>query len=1021
MLESSLLYKRWISRLKRFNSEPGLALSFEALQKTVAEQAKIIVRVFPEYTPHDATRHLEHLFTLSDRVLGANLYRRLNVAELSLFVFGLYAHDWGMAVSEDERAAISGVESSHQQLVMPEENRDFLRFQEEAARVGQSDSQTWESYLRLTHAARSGWRLRKELLPLGQQFAEMVARVAEGHVLDTREIRDPHLYPLQTALFGQIANVAAVAAYVRMIDLLDIAEDRTPFALWSIIRPRNAISATEWGKHRALAPVAVREISGTKKLLIAGTTDKPDIFAALADLRAWVDPQFAESVEFLRNLGKRYDTGLDSTITWDIQTKGFEPVLLRFDLERSAALGLLSKEVYGLNKLTFIRELLQNSVDAIATRTEVLKQTDTQLQGSITVEINTLGNAVHISWIDNGVGMDREILERYFAKIGSSWYQSSDFKKRSLSYDPISRFGIGVLSCFGVSPSVDVTTKREPLLAKDPHGWQLQIPTLDGHFTVKMKDHVAVGTTIRLVINNADANLAASRIAATIRETGALVRVNINLLVDGEREAIAPVSTADDPRLPYTQFNSLDEEALTALQTLTIHFKYHYSSPNGGFEAFFSRLFPRDLSDIRSLEDKEWKLGSGAIDFHDYIVKEPQGLFIRGIATEVDSQRRGFDRNGGPILNILKPSLVQPDLSRSQVDLGGLRLDDFWKELALQLRKAIVPKSDSIDIRVRSLALAHRIGNIPDEFLSDFMSSNEWPVWMLERDSGLVWRDISRVFVSDEILEAPQELQYVSENNFQAVQRVASQWSGPSCFLSLKRYSRFWWGDASRLAHTWLRNRGFNASELRLVNSATDDAVPLACLVWRKTAINSGPKEDFNMFDLLSQWQKNPVLEFPELVRRTLMVRGSSLDDAPLLVRFPKAMEHIAAIGSLYWNQANPKIQALVGMLLELATRSRRHTISGRTQQLFGYINSTSYLGYAVSSRHSNQRVAIDRYNELITAAKTEGLSAPAPLTESDFLPGSVGKYWNPYHYPIGSWQQSPGVGTPWIPSDERR
>ena len=352
MLKDSLLYRRWTGLLPDLSSDPGLLNAFTQLRDTVSEQAKIIVHVFPQYTPHDATRHLEQLFPLADRVLGTELYDKLNVAELSLLVFALYSHDWGMAVGDEERAAISGHKGIVDVVLLPEEVRAYQHTRDEAISLGKSDAQVWEDYLRRTHAQRSGQRLRKELVRLSQSFAEMVARVAEGHVLDIREIRDPEQYPLQTALFGQVANIAAVATYVRLIDLLDLAEDRTPFALWSIIRPQSAISRIEWSKHRALAPIAVAEHASVRQVVVSGTTDDPDVFAALADLRIWVDVQFAESIGLLRDIGKQYEPGLDSTVRWDIKASGFEPVLLRFDFDRSAALGLLSKEVYGRQRLT---------------------------------------------------------------------------------------------------------------------------------------------------------------------------------------------------------------------------------------------------------------------------------------------------------------------------------------------------------------------------------------------------------------------------------------------------------------------------------------------------------------------------------------------------------------------------------------------------------------------------------------------------------------------------------------------
>ena len=156
MLEDSLLYKQWTGKLARFNYDPGLSHSFAQLRSTVSEQSKLIIRLFPEYTPHDATRHLEHLFGLADRVLGAGLYDRLNVAEMSLLVFGLYAHDWGMAVSNEERDAISGLRPAEDAVLIPDEAATFQRFQDEASRLGKTETQVWEDYLRHTHARRSG-------------------------------------------------------------------------------------------------------------------------------------------------------------------------------------------------------------------------------------------------------------------------------------------------------------------------------------------------------------------------------------------------------------------------------------------------------------------------------------------------------------------------------------------------------------------------------------------------------------------------------------------------------------------------------------------------------------------------------------------------------------------------------------------------------------------------------------------------------------------------------------------------
>lgn len=56
--------------------------------------------------------------------------------------------------------------------------------------------------------------------------------------------------------------------------------------------------------------------------------------------------------------------------------------------------------------------------------------------------------------------MDEYILLNYFTKIGKSFYESKDFNS-DLDFTAISRFGIGILSCFMVANKVEISTKKE--------------------------------------------------------------------------------------------------------------------------------------------------------------------------------------------------------------------------------------------------------------------------------------------------------------------------------------------------------------------------------------------------------------------------------------------------------------------------------------------------------------------------------------------------------------------------------
>ena len=155
------------------------------------------------------------------------------------------------------------------------------------------------------------------------------------------------------SVFGETVNIAALTTYVRMLDLLDVGEDRTPYVLWTFVAPANPISSLEWQKHRALSPVAVKQGSVLREVLITGHTDDCAVFAALADLRAWIDEQFAGSIAQLRTIAGKYDIDLDSRISWNIEAVGFKPLSVRFERDRREVLGS-GNELYQDNIHAFV-------------------------------------------------------------------------------------------------------------------------------------------------------------------------------------------------------------------------------------------------------------------------------------------------------------------------------------------------------------------------------------------------------------------------------------------------------------------------------------------------------------------------------------------------------------------------------------------------------------------------------------------------------------------------------------------
>ncbi len=516
------------------------------LAKVVAPQIALIPRTFPQYTPHDWTLHVRRLFGLSDRLIGEESFATMHPAELFVLAASLYAHDWGMGVSDDERNAIvAGGKSSPNDIytLLNNESNEIYRFaknngleiKHDGSCPAINEEDYWKEYVRLTHAWRSGSRARRFFEESDGGIAQSVAAACEGHWLDLSIIDSESRFPAILNVLDQRINLRAIVIYVRLVDLFDIGEDRTPYALWRFVAPRNNKASLEWSKHRSLRPVNVEPYQPGRRIVVDGTASDPDLWASLLDLRDYIEQQLRNCMELLaRHPDPRHTLDLAPIIKWNVKPQGFTPIQIRFEFDRSRMFEILSDEIYQGDEYIFLRELLQNSIDAIKVRR--LKQSSRPQDGIADglIEFKVVhgknGDATVIC-CDNGIGMDEYILRNYFAVAGLSYYRSPDFEKEGLKFDPISRFGIGILSCFMVADSIEITTYRDPRFYSGSIPLKLIIPAIDKQFRVYPESPGCdVGT--RVVVN----------------VQGSKIKKSLTVLKNDERKI--------EPRLNVTEYLS---------------------------------------------------------------------------------------------------------------------------------------------------------------------------------------------------------------------------------------------------------------------------------------------------------------------------------------------------------------------------------------------------------------------------------------------------------------------------------
>lgn len=208
----------------------------------------------------------------------------------------------------------------------------------------------------------------------------------------------------------------------------------------------------------------------------------------------WADRELSECSRLLRSYGEKKwkDFVLPGKIKRTIKADGYVSGQYHLTMDQDQIMELLVGEELYSDPSVFVRELIQNAIDAVRTR----QQLDRNLPGNWKPQVNIRSwmDEEGYHWFrieDNGTGMTKEIIENHFLKIGSSYYASDAFEKEKIrckadpDYTPISRFGIGILSCFmggEDSNRVEVSTKRFRTDGNYPPALRLSMHGMSGYY-----------------------------------------------------------------------------------------------------------------------------------------------------------------------------------------------------------------------------------------------------------------------------------------------------------------------------------------------------------------------------------------------------------------------------------------------------------------------------------------------------------------------------------------------------------
>ncbi len=507
----NMKYREAIERNKLFRQFDRL-VEFEQVTKAEIEQLKGLVLdvtdkvepfldgihlTFRQYTKHDLTHLLNvanHIHDILPRQSCEQFTIALNGIELAYLWLAILLHDVGMFVSEEEEE--HALLNSADYKMHCSHHRDRLEAAAAAENAGDSvkaraiNGAVFAEFIRQTHAERvhrfinqhfkvSGAHGTKNRLRFRDKDLSIeIGILCESHNWGVRQSRDSR-HPNQCVkkmnhrcLVGNTSvNICYLACCLRIGDILDFDRTRTPLSAFHSIHFTEPISAEEWNKHLSIDGISVNRDRVTYQI----ACDKPSDLIAVNQFLDCVDHELQETTrvvrEFPQELADRYQLNVAPVVDRTKVTMAnpkFVAGGFRFQLDYDQIMKLLMDKSLYPDETMFLRELLQNALDAC--RYQQARAEEKQKEGkpinyvpriqvwdgsSLPHNSENPDDSARIEFRDNGIGMSLDQVESFFMRVGQSYYRSTSFrgererlKELGIHLDACSRFGIGFLSCF---------------------------------------------------------------------------------------------------------------------------------------------------------------------------------------------------------------------------------------------------------------------------------------------------------------------------------------------------------------------------------------------------------------------------------------------------------------------------------------------------------------------------------------------------------------------------------------------
>jgi hypothetical protein len=456
--------------------------AYESLRDRTKNLVESISGDLRQFTVHDIT-HLDALWGLASEISGP----QYDLTPTEGFVLGgaILLHDAGMSLAAYPSGA-SEIERS------PRWQSLIQRNAENPSNPTVIEKQTaMQEFLRLEHSSRAidlpklEWRTPTgtsyfliDNPDIRQKFGQFIGEVAASHWWPhdqvgqrlNRIIPAPPPFPMTWHI-----DLLKVAGLLRVSDAAHIDERRAPGFTWAL----RASQMCDESKQHWLFQNRLTQPERRGDALHYNSTSYFDVEAADAwwlafDAIRVIDRELHKTDVLLADLrgdnhrfaAKRVANVENPTTALNlIPVKGWIPLDTSIKVSNIPRLirSLGGQALYGDRPLVAVRELIQNAIDAIRSRSAV--QPDNRSIFQIKVMLGEEENRKFLEVSDYGTGMSTEIISERLLDFGGTGWELDPIFTEYPGLDPrkiksIGKFGIGFFSVFLLGDQIELRTRR---------------------------------------------------------------------------------------------------------------------------------------------------------------------------------------------------------------------------------------------------------------------------------------------------------------------------------------------------------------------------------------------------------------------------------------------------------------------------------------------------------------------------------------------------------------------------------